>query len=182
MDILGKEFSLKVPVIVLLVVSLLSGCDYEFGLMGGYRLYRLNGDELTIQCPGGSNTEKSPHDGPAGIVFHNDGLAGNVRKFGVNPPYIAGYVTSYYGDTDPARQRYFVLNTSTHKIKEGLTEEQWKSELKTIGWADPILFMPGLEHALSWLILLSMLILPAYLYGRWSQSTKINKDSNSEGT
>jgi hypothetical protein len=58
-------------------------------------------------------------------------LEGNVETYSVQNPFIIGYASTNHMH---ANQGYFIINTRTHEMKQGLSEADWKNELKAVPW------------------------------------------------
>ena len=112
----------------------IAGCGdggYDKDLCGGYKLTRCNAYERVICKP------DSPPDKYAVMIN------GNIEKFAIRGTYITGFAsTNHLVDFPKATNGYFLLNTTTDKILEGLTDEQWKNELIKIDWLTPELKRP----------------------------------------
>jgi hypothetical protein len=107
---------------VFLVLAFLAvGCQAQRDLTGGYRLIYMNGCEVRIASQDG-----------------NIDLDGSVRSYAVREPYVTGYADTRCIDADSERKApgYFLIDTRTHRIRQTMSEEQWRSERK-IGWDHP---------------------------------------------
>jgi hypothetical protein len=118
-------------------VTLLTSClaDYGKPIGGTYQLVRLNVHEVRIISS----------DGP------RFGIHGNIKLWALKAPYVTGYTTPLEGCTprEAAEQTgFFLLNTNTQQILDTLTEEQWRTELKRVGWSNPTLKEPPLTSPL----------------------------------
>jgi hypothetical protein len=107
---------------VLLILS--TSCNGDKELCGGYKLVWTSGVEACIYRPSGGDTM----------------VNGNVASYGIHPPYIGGFVT--FGAPDPkidtkANSGYFLLDTTTDKRLERLSESQFMKEAQKIGWPNP---------------------------------------------
>lgn len=94
------------------LLFILSGCwDYRISLPNSYTLVRVNAAEILI-----SNHKRS-------LVIYP-----NIDKYQIYDNYIVGHVSipdlppSHTGDSKPG---YFIINTQTHKIYEGLEKQEW---------------------------------------------------------
>ena len=106
----------------IIVLLILFGNDKK--LCGEYKLVWTSGGEVSIYRPSGGDTM----------------VNGNIAAYAVHSPYIAGCVTAANLGTNlniGAQGRFFILDTTTDKRLEGLSESQWTIELKTIGWENP---------------------------------------------
>jgi hypothetical protein len=66
-----------------------------------------------------------------------------VRQYAIKEPYITGYESKDHVPPElMPKEGYFLINTDNDKIKEEMTEEQWRAELKSIGWENPQLKEP----------------------------------------
>jgi hypothetical protein len=96
-----------------------------------YRLIRTNGAEVVI-CRANLRKHTKP------IV-----VDGNVQRLAVKAPFVTGYITILYGDEHPSnKEGYFILDLKTGEQKASLTEQEWRSELKRVGWAAAKLSSP----------------------------------------
>jgi hypothetical protein len=62
---------------------------------------------------------------------------GNIATVGVQGPYIGGY--AYMWDEDRGKmtsEGYYLVNTATGEVKQGMLVKEWQSELKKIDWRD----------------------------------------------
>ena len=104
----------------LLVVSLFIGGRYQIELTNGYKLTRLNRERVAV-------TETGRGDYPI--------ISGNVEQYAVGSPFIIGFASTNHMPADTnIVAGYFVVNTDSRVIKQGLTEDQWKAELAHIRW------------------------------------------------
>lgn len=112
----------------LALILMLFGCgEYEWNLCGEYRLVRMNADELRLVGPGNAIR-----------------VNGNVETYAVKAPYITGH-TGLTDILDAKREPnigYFIVNTSTDELVQGLSEDAWRGTLKRIGWENPKLIKP----------------------------------------
>ena len=122
--------------VVSLLLMMAPACRHtERNLAGEYKLTFTSADEVRIWRP----------DRPS---VHNLSvmLAGNVKQYAVRNPYITGYADTQYLDlsAEPdARTGYFLIDTKSDKIiAYGMGENQWRNELKKIGWTNPDLKKP----------------------------------------
>jgi len=107
--------------LALLAVSLFLGGGYQIELTNGYKLTRLNRHYVTV-------TETRLGDYPV--------LSGNVEAYAVAWPFITGYAsTSHLPATTNIQGGYFVVNTDSHRVMQGLSNEKWKAEMDRILWA-----------------------------------------------
>jgi len=75
-----------------------------------------------------------------------DPIGGDIQKFAINPPYLTAYYAELtYPRFGEPKVAYLLLNTKTDECKVSLSEEQWRSELKRIGWINPDLKEPPPE-------------------------------------
>jgi hypothetical protein len=100
------------------------GCQFQDNrnLTGGYRQIRMNGCEVRIASQDG-----------------NIDLDGSVNSYAVRAPYVTGYADTRCIDADSERKApgYFLIDTRTHTIRQTMSEEEWRSELRKIGWDHP---------------------------------------------
>ena len=104
--------------------------DYEYALCGPYDIVRCNYREVVFCLP----EEKV-----------NEVVTGNVVKFAINEPYVAGLAERSFGDTSPEASElagYFLVNTKTRVMLKGLSEKKWRMELSRIGWNYIVLNAP----------------------------------------
>lgn len=112
------------------VYSLLSGCgDYSVHLPGGYFLVQV--------YPG------------AVLIDHVDrpiAIDANVDGYKVYGKLVVGHVSTpkpppEYPDSIPG---YFILNTETHEVNQGLEKQVWLNSLRILGiTSEPSLSKPS---------------------------------------
>jgi len=118
---------------LLIVAVLMTGCDYTLPFWGKYRLVRCNGSEVRL-----AHSIKFK-----GLDLDRLDIDGNIVKVGLKPPYLTGYAdNSCQPPGFEIKEGYFLINTDTDSIQQGLTESQWRSQLDGIGWGHPWLFEP----------------------------------------
>lgn len=108
------------------LVVLIIGCQGDRALTGGYQLIWMNGCEVRI-------FRKR-------AAIPNEMIAGSIQSYAVNGPYITGYADTRCIDStaEPdAHPGYFFVDTRTDDLRQGMSEIDWKRELKTIGWNSP---------------------------------------------
>jgi len=108
--------------VFLALAFLAVGCQAERDLTGGYRLIYMNGCEVRIASQDG-----------------NIDLDGSVNSYAVRAPYVTGYADTRCIDADSERKApgYFLIDTRTHTIRQTMSEEERRSELRKIGWDHP---------------------------------------------
>lgn len=103
--------------------------DYGRSLLGEYQLIRNNFKEVVIA---------RPQNGLSIIALY-----GNVQKLAIKEPYVTGFTLPFEGDKNhDKRTGYFLLDTQNHKLKPGLTEEDWRTNLQQVNWSNPNLIPP----------------------------------------
>lgn len=119
------------------LLLILSACNSERPLAGDYKLIFMSGREVRI-----ARTDRYPDHSPNPSVM----LAGNVKLYAVQSPYITGYADTQYLDlsAEPdARTGYFLIDTTSDKIVAyGMDETQWRKELQRVGLTAPELKRP----------------------------------------
>jgi hypothetical protein len=68
-------------------------------------------------------------------------INGNIESYAVREPYITGFASTKCLDptVEAACAGYFLLNSQTHEVSVGMSEQEWKSQLEQIGWPKPTL-------------------------------------------
>lgn len=66
-------------------------------------------------------------------------LDGSIQSYAVREPYITGYADTNCIDADSERKApgYFLIDTRTHLVQQGMSEQEWRDQLKKIGWDHP---------------------------------------------
>ena len=106
--------------LVLFVAWLIFSGRYRIELTNGYRLSRLNRHRVTV-------TETLRGDYPV--------ISGNVEKYAVGMPFIVGYASTNNMPADTnILAGYFIVNTDSRHVLQGLSEDHWKTELARIHW------------------------------------------------
>ncbi len=116
-------------VLIVLIGGLLGCGDYSIRLPGGYSLVRVYAGAVLIHHP-----EK-------GIVVN-----AHIDGYKVHGELVIGHVLSAElpPEKDYSKPGYFILNTKTHEVKEGLDKQTWLNSLRTIGIAsEPRLSKPS---------------------------------------
>jgi hypothetical protein len=131
------------------VTSLLSaGCGGNKTLSGGYVLKYMNGCEVRIYNPQIDESVKPKKTlGKAcgstvsAISLSGTMINGNIESYAVREPFITGFASKKCLDerVEAVCEGYFLLNSQTHEISVGLSEEEWKLHLQRIGWSNPTL-------------------------------------------
>ena len=111
---------------VIAVIAFAAAQYYHTALCNGYDLVRMNGYEVVVA--------NSRND----VVTQ-----GTVMMFDVKSPYITGYTSSEHmaSDTDPL-DGYFVLDTISGNISNGLSENAWRKKLSELRWEHPAMRKP----------------------------------------
>ncbi len=121
---------IRVVLLVLGINSFLSGCgDYSVSLPGGYELTRVYAGTVLIHHP-----EK-------GVV-----VDANVDAYDVTDGFVIGHVSiaDELPEKEFSKPGYFILNTKTHELKQGLDREGWVKSLKAVGKTiEPVLKSPS---------------------------------------
>ena len=104
------------------------GCQFQDNrnLTGGYRLIRMNGCEVQIIESQGNS-----------VV-----VPGSVETYVVRGQYITGYAdtTCIDAKAEPeAQPGYFFVDTRNGQVMQATTEQEWKNELRKVGWQSPVL-------------------------------------------
>lgn len=104
------------------VIVGMQGCgDYSVRLPGSYVLTRIYAGAVLINHPG------------KGIV-----VDANIDGYKVLGDHVVGHVAP--ADLSPEKEHskpgYFLLNTKTHEVKQGLDKKAWLESLKKIGIND----------------------------------------------
>jgi len=106
--------------LALLVVSLFLGHRYQIELTNGYKLTRLNRHQVTI-------TETVRGDYPV--------VSGNVEGYAVASPFITGYASTNRMPAGTNIQAgYFLVNTDSGKVMQGLPLDKLNAELARVRW------------------------------------------------
>jgi hypothetical protein len=119
--------------------TILSGYEYSLDLTGGYKLTRIEQKDRPIIQVYSFEKGKGSH--------------GYVENVAVKPPYIAGHATN----------GFFLLDTGNDEMREGLTDQQWRTELANIAWNNPLLIDVLVTEKIAGWILLGALIALAVL-------------------
>ena len=108
----------------------LSGCgDYGIRLPGGYSLDRIYAGAVLISHP-----EK-------GIV-----ITAHIDRYTVRDKLVIGHVSpaELPPESDYSRPGFFLLNTETHEVKQGLDKQTWLDSLREVGIThEPNLIKPS---------------------------------------
>jgi hypothetical protein len=108
--------------VAIMAITGVQACgDYSVHLPGNYLLTRIYAGAVLINHP-----EK-------GIV-----VDANVDGYKVLGDHVVGHVTA--ADLSPEKEHskpgYFLLNTKTHEVKQGLDKKAWLESLQKIGIND----------------------------------------------
>jgi hypothetical protein len=112
--------------LVIAVIAFAVARYYHTALCNGYELVRMNGYEVVVASA------------------RNDIVTrGTVTMFDVKSPYVTGYTSSEQmaADTDPVGG-YFVLDTVSGNISDGLSEYAWRKKLSELHWENPAMRKP----------------------------------------
>jgi hypothetical protein len=112
--------------VLVALIGFVSLQNYHTNLCNGYRFVRMNGYEVVI-----ANQK-------------NDVLTrGTVAMFAVKSPLVTGYTSSKHmsPDTDPV-DGYFLLDTVSGTVDEGMTERAWRQKLSELLWEHPAMRRP----------------------------------------
>lgn len=119
--------------LILAVVLSVTGCgDYSVHLPGGYSLVRVYGGAVLI----------------AGDYIRGVVIDPNVDSYEVLEGIIVGHVNTHdhltAEDKEASKPGYFILNTKTHEVKQGLDKKAWLDSLRVLGIAsEPSLSKPS---------------------------------------
>lgn len=106
--------------ILAMVLSMTACGDYSIRLPGGYSLVRVYAGAVLISNP--------QHE----VVVNS-----NVDGYKVLDGLVAGYVTTpdhlSPEEKEVSKPGYFILNTKTHDVKQGLDKKAWLDSLKAQG-------------------------------------------------
>jgi hypothetical protein len=123
---LGHELDSSLAWIPLLLLLFGVGCQFQDDrtLIGDYHLTYMNGCEVRIY--------RKPALDP-------QMLDGSIKSYAVRAPYITGYADTRCIDADSERKApgYFLIDTRTHAIRQGMSEQEWRGQLKKMGWDHP---------------------------------------------
>jgi hypothetical protein len=123
----SKRFKAGAGVVLVIAVAAFAAARYHHtALCNGYKLLRMNGYEVVVANP------------------KNDIVTrGTVTIFDVKSPYITGYTSSEHmaPDTDPV-DGYFMLDTASGNVSDGLTETAWRQKLTEFHWEHPVMRRP----------------------------------------
>lgn len=117
-----KKISIRLiwsNLILVMFFCILLGCgDYAVNLPGGYSLVRIYAGAVLIKHS--SN----------GVVIN-----ANIDKYKVINETIVGHVTlaELTPERDYSKPGYFIINTKTHEVKEGLEKKNWLEALQKQG-------------------------------------------------
>jgi hypothetical protein len=123
----SRGFKVGAGLAVLTAVIAFAGVRYyHTALCNGYNLVRMNGYEVVVANP------------RSDIVTR-----GTVTMFDVKSPYVTGYTSTEHmaPDTDPV-DGYFVLDTTSGNISDGLSENAWRKRLSELRWEHPAIRKP----------------------------------------
>lgn len=93
--------------------------DYAVALPNGYRLHRVHNKAVLIARPDSG-----------GVV-----IAANVDRYAVVRNIVVGHVSQAEHEFERSLSvpGYFLLDTSTGKVTQGLDVETWRARLKQVG-------------------------------------------------
>jgi hypothetical protein len=127
----------------LLVLSMLAtalcGCNDQ-RLAGNFKMTWMNSCEVVIHAPQ-HITETTQPDGTKEPVLRENMVGGKVQTFAVKDPYITGYATIGC-DPDVGKEGYFLIDSGSEEIVDGMDETRWNDELTKVGWPHPNLKRP----------------------------------------
>ena len=69
-------------------------------------------------------------------------VPGSVETYAVRGQYITGYAdtTCIDAKAEPeAQPGYFFVDTRNGQVMQAMTEQEWKNELRKVGWQSPVL-------------------------------------------
>lgn len=106
-------------VLVLTVAFGVSACsDYSIRLPNDYELIRIYAGAVLIGAPeGGARVEA------------------NIDGYTVIGELVVGHVTAaeHSPEKEMSKPGYFILNTESHEVKQGLSKEDWFDAIKGLG-------------------------------------------------
>jgi len=116
--------------LALIVVLSISACgDYSVRLPGGYTLIRVYAGAVLINHPAKTEWIKANIDG---YKVLNELVVGHV------------IIAEHSPEREMSKPGYFILNTKTHEMKQGLDKKAWLGSLQALGITDePILSKPS---------------------------------------
>ncbi|PYU36632.1 MAG: hypothetical protein DMG31_00405 [Acidobacteria bacterium] len=123
---LSRRLSKSLKLMSFLLLFLAVGCQFQDDrtLIGDYHLTYMNACEVRIYRKAALDPQM---------------LDGSIQSYAVRLPFITGYADTRCIDADSERKApgYFLIDTRTHIIQQTMTEEEWRNELKKIGWDHP---------------------------------------------
>jgi hypothetical protein len=132
---------------VIFICGLLSfSCSGSRQLSNGFVLEYMNGCEARIFHPKQHELkielkrnyfngcgEKRTH------YSHDSFVRGNIESYAVRDNWVTGFSSTNCLDAEVENlcEGYFLLNTATNEIQDGMSEQEWEQALKKINWQVP---------------------------------------------
>jgi hypothetical protein len=127
---LTRRFSKSLKLIPFLLLFPAVGCQFQDDrtLIGDYHLTYMNACEVRIYRKAALDPQM---------------LDGSIQSYAVRPPFITGYADADTRCIDADSERkapgYFLIDTRSQEIRQTMSEEEWRTELKNVGWEHPVL-------------------------------------------
>jgi hypothetical protein len=120
-------------------------CDSSRQLKNGYVLEYMNGCEARIfhqkQNELRISLRRNPFNGcQKSSANSNDSfVAGNIEYYSVRDDWVTGYASTNCLDKEVESicEGFFLLDTNTNEVQEGMSEQEWKQKLANLGWQNP---------------------------------------------